>query len=153
MKKILTLLALVALVAGCASRTAMYNAPDKNAEVAIVTIKNHLKESTEQTATAGPVWKTGHHSQPTRVGVFKVDGTRLDKQAGEAAARLRPGEHHIQIYADASGSLRFGDFRYDFEAGKTYVIHVYSSDSAKFSYRGELVVRGQPGQILKTFRF
>jgi hypothetical protein len=87
------------------------------------------------------------------VGVFKVDGERTNEMGGNEKARLRGGEHTIQVYADKSGSLRFGDVTYEFKAGTTYDIRIYSNKSDATDYRAELVNTAKPDQVLEEVEF
>lgn len=152
MKQVLTMLALATLVVGCAGRTAMYDAPDKDDQVAVIGVANRI-DTDDGGGNQGSAWQAPGSNQPARVGVFKVDGERTSKTAGNEKARLRAGEHTIQVYADKAGSLRFGDFTYSFEAGKTYSIRIYSASSQAFTYRAELVNTAKPDRILEKVRF
>ena len=151
MKQLLTLLAMVALIAGCAGRTAMYDAPDQDADVAVVGVKNQI--SKESSGDSDNSWQAPGSNQSTRAGVFKVDGERTNEMGGEEKARLRPGQHSIQVFADSGGSLRFGALEYQFEAGKTYSVRLYRNKTENTDYRAELVNTASPDQVLEEVNF
>lgn len=151
MKRVLAMLAISTLVVGCAGRTAMYNAPDKNDQVAVVGVSSHLESGDGEAQSGG--WQAPGGNQPARVGVFKVDGERTQKMRGADKARVRGGEHTIQVYADKAGSLRFGNITYEFQAGKTYDIRIYSNQSEATDYRAKLVNTAEPGHVLKEVEF
>lgn len=151
MKQLLMMLAMVALIAGC-GRTAMYDAPDADAEVAVVGVEDHI--STDDTdASDGGGWQAPGTSEGTRAGVFKVDGERTNEMGGEEKARLHPGEHSIEVFADSAGSLRFGSLEYKFQAGKTYSVRLYRNKTENTDYRAELVDTAQPDQVLEEVNF
>jgi predicted small lipoprotein YifL len=152
MKNVLMMLAMLAMVAGC-GRTAMYDAPDSDDVVAVIQIANHIGEGKEEASDDAGGWQMPVASAPARAGVFKVDGERTNEMGGDAEARLKPGEHTIQVFADDAGVLRFGDITWNFKGDKTYVIHVYSSDNAESDYRGELVEQSNPDKVLTKVNF
>ncbi len=151
MKQLVLLLAMVALIAGCAGRTAMYDAPDQDAKVAVVDIDNQISE--DGSAESGNSWQAPGGDTGTDSGVFKVDGERTSKMAGESKARLSPGEHSIQVYADSGGSLRFGGLQHDFDGGKTYSVRLFRKDTEDTNYRAELVNTANPDQVLEEVNF
>ena len=150
MKQLLMLLAMGALIAGCAGRTAMYDAPDKDADVAVVGVDNQI---TEESSGGEGGWQAPGSSQGTRAGVFKVDGERTNEMGGEDKARLRPGKHSIEVFADSAGSLRFGELEYKFEAGKTYSVRLYRNKTEDTDYRAELVNTANPDTVLEEVNF
>lgn len=151
MKKLMVMLAATALIAGC-GRTAMYSEPEGE-DVAVIAVENHLNAGGEEKEDDGSGWQAPGSSSSARVGVFKVDGERTNEMGGNEAARLKGGEHTIQVFADDSIALRFGDVTWDFEAGQEYVIHIYKSDEADADYRAELVNSAQPDKILQKVAF
>lgn len=151
MKQIVLLLAVVGLIAGCAGRTAMYDAPDQDAEVAVVGIDNQISDDGSE--ESGKSWQASGGDTGTQSGVFKVDGERTSKMAGENKARLSPGEHSIQVYADSGGSLRFGGLEYEFDAGKTYSVRLFRKDTEDTNYRAELVNTANPDKVLEEVNF
>lgn len=151
MKKLMVMLAATALIAGC-GRTAMYSEP-KGDDVAVIAVENHLDDDAGEQAQDSGGWQAPGSSQPARVGVFKVDGERTNEMGGNEASRLKGGEHTIQVFADDSIALRFGDVTWDFEAGQEYVIHIYKNDDADTDYRAELVNSAAPDKILKKVAF
>lgn len=151
MKQLLMLLAMVTLIAGCAGRTAMYDAPDENAEVAVVGVDNQI--SGDSAGDSGNSWQAPGSDQGTRAGVFKVDGERTNEMGGEDKARLRPGKHSIEVFADSGGSLRFGALEYKFEAGKTYSVRLYRNKTEDTDYRAELINTANPDDVLEEVNF
>lgn len=149
MKQLLMMLAVVALIAGC-GRTAMYDEPDQDTDVAVVGVDNQI---TKESGGDEGGWQAPGSSDGTRAGVFKVDGERTNEMGGEDKARLRPGTHTIQVFADSSGSLRFGELEYEFEAGKTYAVRLFRNKTEKTDYRAELVNTAQPDQVLEEANF
>ncbi len=151
MKQLLMLLAMVSLIAGCAGRTAMYDAPDEDANVAVVGVENHISDDSGD--DSGNSWQAPGSDQGTRAGVFKVDGERTNEMGGEEKARLRPGNHSIEVFADSGGSLRFGSLEYKFEAGKSYSVHLYRNKTENTDYRAELVNSASPDTVLEEVNF
>lgn len=152
MKKLLALAAMAVLITGC-GRTAMYDAPDADDVVADITVTHHFDDDSGDAAGGQGGFQMPMATAPARAEVFLVDGERTNKAGGDNTARVEPGEHTIQVVAEDSAVLRFGDVTWDFKGDHDYVIHIYNSDKAGSEYRAELVDAANPDKVLTKVYF
>lgn len=146
MLRILSLCSVLVL-AGCAS-TGIYDAPSGDG-LATLAIDNQLSAPADDSANGG--WQMPLSSE-AKASLFKVDGERISEQAGADSVQLEAGKHAIEVFADQGGILRFGKFRYDFEASGTYQLRIKAADG-KEDYTLELIEAGAPDAVLKTKNF
>lgn len=152
MKKLLALAAVAVLATGC-SRTAMYDAPDADDVAADITVTHHFNDGSGGDDAAAGGFQMPMASAPARAEVFLVDGERTNEAGGDNTARVKPGEHTVQVVAEDGAVLRFGDVTWEFQGDHDYVIHIYNSDKPDSEYRAELVDAAQPDKVLKKVYF
>lgn len=151
MKKLLALAAMAVLVTGC-GRTAMYSEPDADDVAADIVVTHHFDEDDAEAKGSGG-FQMPMASAPARAEVFLVDGERTNEAGGNNEARVKPGEHTVQVVAEDGTVLRFGDVTWEFEGDRDYVIHIYNSDKADSEYRAELVDSANPDKVLTKVYF
>jgi hypothetical protein len=136
-------------VSACAS-TGMYSSPDGDG-TALVRIENLIDSGDTQQAAGG--WVTPGANTPTKVGLFTIDGDRLDTAGGDQQARVDAGKHRIQIFADGGTALRFKKFSLNAKAGAEYVVKVEKADAAQASYRAVVVDAAAPDDVITEVIF
>ncbi|MDX1803285.1 MAG: hypothetical protein R3292_04335 [Alcanivorax sp.] len=143
MLRVLTLSLAMALSA-CAT-TGMYDAPSGQQTVKL-TVDNKLSGGNDS-ASQGGGWQMPGQSAPVRAAIFTVDEDRVAEQAGLPSVKLEPGKHKIQVFADRSGILRFGTFRYKFKEAGNYTVSIGAGDGAD-KYELKLIDQAVPDKVL-----
>lgn len=136
-------------LAACAT-TGMYNSPDGD-DTAVIRIENLIDSGNTQKAAGG--WVMPGANTPTKVGLFTIDGDRLDATGGDQQARVDAGKHRIQIFADGGTALRFKKFSLNASAGAEYVVRVEKADAAQASYRAVVVDAAAPDEVITEVTF
>jgi hypothetical protein len=149
MKKVIMLL-VVALTSACAS-TGMYSTPS-GSDTATVEVENLLDTGTQEATEGATGWQMPGMAAASRVGVFTVDGDRVDESGGDKMVTLDAGEHTIQLFADDGGMLRFKKFSMTFEEGAEYVIKVMRNDGKK-NFRATVANKAAPETVLEEVSF
>lgn len=148
MRTISALLVMLWLTA-CAT-TGMYNSPEGD-DTALIRIENLIDSGNTQQAEGG--WVMPGANTATKVGLFTIDGDRLDTTGGDQQARVDAGTHRIQIFADGGTALRFKKFSLNAKAGAEYVVKVEEADAAQASYRAVVVDAAAPDDVITEVTF
>ncbi|EKF74855.1 hypothetical protein A11A3_06470 [Alcanivorax hongdengensis A-11-3] len=142
MLRVLTIFLAMALSA-CAT-TGMYDAP-KGEQTVKLTVDNQLSAASDSADQGG--WQMPGQSSPVRAAIFTVDEDRVAEQAGLQSITLEPGKHKIQVFADRSGILRFGTFRYKFKEAGDYTVSIGAGDGTD-KYELKLINQAAPDKVL-----
>lgn len=148
MRNIIALCALV-LLSAC-STTGMYDAPDAD-NAAVIKIENFINAGSQDQSQKG--WVMPGANTATKVGLFTIDGDRLDETGGDQQVTVAPGKHSVQIFADGGGALRFKKFSLKVSAGSEYVVRINKSGSADSNYIAHVIDAAEPDQIIKEVAF
>lgn len=148
MRTISALLVMLWLTA-CAT-TGMYNSPEGD-DTALIRIENLIDSGNTQQAEGG--WVMPGANTATKVGLFTIDGDRLDTTGGDQQARVEAGKHRIQIFADGGTALRFKKFSLRAKAGAEYVVKVEKVDGEQANYRAVIVDAAAPDNVITEVTF
>lgn len=140
---------LLLLVSACAS-TGMYSAPNGD-DVAIIKIESQMDASVESEAQGG--WVTPGASTALKVGLFTIDGERLDETGGDKYVSVSEGKHKVQIFADGGGALRFKKFSLTVKAGGEYLVRVKRGSEAAAGFKAEVFDMAAPDTVMKEVAF
>ncbi len=148
MRNFIALCALLFLTA-CAT-TGMYDAPTGD-DVAVIRIENLIDAGADSQAQGG--WVMPGASMATKVGLFTVDGDRLDETGGDQQVKVEPGKRSVQIFADGGGALRFKKFSFKAVAGGKYTVRVSRNSDAEATFTARLVEAAAPDTVIKEVSF
>lgn len=149
MRNIVALVTLL-FVSACAS-TGMYSAPSGDA-TATIRIESTI-DSGKQDAPAAGGWVMPGASVGTKVGLFTVDGDRLDKSGGDQQVKVDAGKHSVQIFADDGAALRFKKFKLKAESGAEYVVKIMTNEGGDSNYKAQVYDAAAPDTIIKEVTF
>ena len=148
--RILFALCSLMMIASCASN-GLYQSPDAES-AAVIKIENLIdKDGVDAAAPTG--WVAPGASMKTKVGLFAVDGDRLDEMGGDQKVSVEPGKRNIQIFADGGGALRFKKIKMKFSAGSEYIIRVKKNAEEESKFIAEVIEASAPNAIIKEVTF
>lgn len=148
MRKLFALCALV-LLSACAT-TGMYDAPSGD-DVAVIRIQNEMDSGASQQGQGG--WVMPGANTAPKVGLFTIDGERLDETGGDQKVKVEAGKHRVEIFADGGGALRFKKFSLKVEAGGDYLVRVNRAAGDDASFTAQVVDAAAPDVVIKEVAF
>ena len=149
MRTLVALLALLFMTA-CAS-TGMYSAPSGET-AATIRIESKIDTGKQDGPAAGG-WVMPGASAGTKVGLFTIDGDRLDESGGDQQVKVDEGKHSVQIFADDGAALRFKKFKLNAESGAEYVVKITTNEGGDSNYKAQVYNAAAPDTIIKEVTF
>ncbi|MDF1780628.1 MAG: hypothetical protein P1U67_04980 [Alcanivoracaceae bacterium] len=148
--RILFALCSLMMITACASN-GLYQSPDAES-AAVIKIENLIDQGGAD-ASAPTGWVAPGSAMKTKVGLFAVDGDRLDETGGDQKVSVKAGKRNVQIFADGGGALRFKKISMKFSAGSEYMIRVKKNAEEESKFIAEVIEASAPNTIIKEVTF